>query len=511
MTRHAVDLELGPALELVLAALPIVAIVVLLILRVAALHAVLACIALTLALFPWFPIAGQALLERAQSLSVAALSAVFIMLGGIWLSEMLAAAGAQERISAWLSGAAQTHDRTVLLLGLGIAPLAESIIGYGVGLITTVPLLMRIGLTATKAATIGLLGLVVAPWGSMGPALLISAGMSGLPLRDIGVWTAVLDLPVLIVMGVAMAFVGLGGRRGSRMLGEVLVVTLLMWLALLAVDLWVTPLLGGVVASVVGIAAFIALAGIRGSRAHRMDRGTARAFTPYGALIAALVLATVLGMVLDLGAWHALITSPGLWIMVVASATPLILRMPRSTASIAVRRGTRMWLPICSVTLLFIGFGALLSVNGMSAALAAGAASLGGAFLVLVPAIGALSGYVTNSGSASSAIAAVPITDAAHALGANPAIALGALNVSAAMAIMLCPARLVIAEGVANGIAAARGHAGSSGIVHTDTGPVDTAPLDLDRVEVGRVVRVVLLANLLVLAILTPAVAALLL
>lgn len=500
MTSHA--------LELVLAALPIAAIVILLLLRVKTLHAVLACIGLTLALFPWFPIDGQALVERGQSLSVAAISAVFIMLGGIWLSEMLSASGAQERISTWLSSAAQTHDRTVLLLGLGIAPLAESIIGYGVGLIMAVPLLMRIGLSATKAATIGLLGLVVAPWGSMGPALLIAAGMSGLPLHDIGVWTAVFNLPVLVIMGATMTIVGLGWRRGRGMLGEVLVVTLLMWGSLLAVNLWVGAPLAGVTAALVGIAAFIGFGRIRGARIPQMDRSTLLAFAPYGLLIASMLSVIVISMLVDLGDWDALFTSPGLWIMVTAAAAPVILRMPRSTVSIAVRRGTRMWIPVCTVTILFIGFGALLSVNGMSTALAAGAVSMGGGFLALIPSIGALAGYATNAGSASAALLTVAITDAAHALGADAAVAIGAQAVTTGAAIMLCPARLLVAEGVANGIASSRSDSGRGGIVHTDTGPIDTAPADIERVDGGAVIRVVLLANALVVVSVTAALAA---
>lgn len=473
------------AVELILAGLPMVAIVVLLLLRVRPLHAVLIVIVATLALSPWFPVTSSALQDSVGSLSFSVLSAVLIMLGGIVLSEFLSTSGAQNRISEWLSHAAGTRERSVLLLGLGIAPLAESVIGFGVGVITTVPLLLRTGLSPTRAAAVSLLGIILAPWGSMGPGLLITTGMSGVGLSELGVWSAVLNFPVQCVMGAAIGAVGLGTVVLRRYIAEILVATVAMWLVLVATNAWVTPALGGILASFAGIIVFIALARLRGGPRISMDSATRQSFSPYASLVVVMAAATGFAGVVDLGSWEKILTGPALWIMVIAMVAPLMLGMTRSEIPAAVERGTRMWFPVCTLTLLYIVFGALLSMNGMSSRLAEEATDMGSAFLFLIPAIGAVSGYVTNSGSASAALVTVGITEASHSLGTDTATALAMQNVATGAAIMMCPARVAVAAGVADSL---RGECE-------------------DTVDTRWIMKVVLAANAVVVGLLTVLVA----
>jgi hypothetical protein len=79
------------------------------------------------------------------------------------------------------------------------------------------------------------------------------------------------------------------------------------------------------------------------------------------------------------------------------------------------------------------------------------------------------------------------IAETTHALDADLSVALAAQNVATGSAVMACPARIAVAESMANGSSAS----GASG-----------APRE--RADTGWMTRVVLLANLAVLAVLTP-------
>ncbi|MGO2632601.1 MAG: L-lactate permease [Galactobacter sp.] len=478
-------------LDLVLAAVPMLGLIGMLAFRVRPARAALIAIGLALAMFPLFPLTATAMGQQAGSLASSTLAVVFIMLGGILVSQMLEVSGAQEKISDWLALAARTRARTVLLLGLGVAPLAESIIGFGVGVVTTVPLLLRAGLSPTKAATIALLGIIMAPWGSMAPGMLLASSLGQVGLTRLGSWAAVFNLPVLLVMGATILLVGVGARKAVKKLPELLLMTAVIWGSLLGVSLWITPALAGIIASALGIVTLLVLSRITGGPLPALDAPTRRSFLPYALLILCMLGVVALSRLVNLGGWETFLTSPGLWIMVTAAATPFILRMGALDTGFALRRGVRTWFPACSVTVLFIVFGAVLATNGMSAALAAGAADLGFAFILLLPLIGAVGGYVTNSNSASAALLTSGIAETTHALNADLGVALAAQNVATGSAIMACPARIAVAQSMAN-----------SG---SDSRDPST------RADTGWITRVVLLANLVVLGVLTPMTALLIL
>jgi lactate permease len=468
--------------QLGLAALPIALTAGLLALRVKPVPAVLGVIAVTLALSFWFPITPPALAATTDSLLLVTVAVILIIFGGIMLAEFLAVSGAQETIGIWLRAAAHSRDRAVLLLGLGVTPLAESIIGWGVGVIIGVPLLMRIGLTPTKAASIGLLGILLAPWGSLGPGLLVMTEMSGVGLRDIGVWSAILNLPVLVIMGGAIAIVGMGLRTALRMSAETLVTILVIWLALIIANAWVSVPLAGVLGSLAGIACVLVIARLRSGPIPGMRRDTLTSLLPYALLIVGLLVTTGVTAVVDLGGWGELLTSPALWLLVAAASAPRFLSIAPDGTWASVRKAFGVFLPVTVVTVLFITLGGILAANGMSATLADGAASLGSAFLLVVPLIGFIGGYVTGSNTATSAMFAAGVANAAGGLGASAAVALAAQNVATGAAVMVSPARIALAIGVADGQR------------HTEQPPLEPV----------RIIGTVVVANAAVIAVLAP-------
>ena len=71
-------------------------------------------------------------------------------------------------------------SRAVIFITLGIGVMLESLTGYGVSMLVTVPLLLRT-VSRTKAICLALIGMSLMPWGALSIAALLGAELSGLP------------------------------------------------------------------------------------------------------------------------------------------------------------------------------------------------------------------------------------------------------------------------------------------------------------------------------------------
>ncbi len=440
-------------LQALIAGTPVLVLIGLLLCRVRPLPAVAVSLVVLLLFGFWYPIDLTAFGELSARLFGVTLNVVFILLGGILLSTFAADSGAQHRISQWFEAAAHHRPRMILLYGFGVTPLMESIIGWGIGIVVGIPLLLRAGLSATRATTVGLLGLVLCPWGSLGPGLLVTAQLGEIDFGVLGTYTAFYNLPVLLVMGTCIAVIGVGRRITLPLAIEYAIAVLSSGVVLIAVNIFISPALAGIFAALAAILVFLVGARLQGAHQRRMTPEQVRAFAPYGVLILSMLLVTGLTMLVDLGAWAELLTSPGLWLALTAVITPAIFKMPHSDALLSLRRGMKVWAPVCLMTLLYIVFGVLLSVSGMSTTLAEQAASGGAIFLLALPFIGALAGYVTASNTSVATMLTFGVSDATVALGGNPAASLGVQTAAAGAAVGSAPSRVALGMEIASGFA----------------------------------------------------------
>lgn len=444
----------GHSLHLLLAGLPVLLVLALLALRVPGAVAASAGLLLVVALGFEFPIDSGGIGALAQRMLGVLPSIFFIMYGGILLAEMLTQSGAHDRISAWLNLAAGTRSRAVLLIGFTVVPLIESVIGWGVGVIVGVPLLLRAGLSPTRAATTALLGMTHNGWGSLGLSLILVEGLSDQSLSSIGFWAAVFSLPVLLLQGLALLVVGIGRRQSVGIVVQLLLVVSVMWLVLLATNLWISPSLGGVLSPIVGLLILLGFSRFK-APLPRISRATALAFAPYCLLIVLMLSALSISSLIERAELRALVTSPALWLMVTAAVTPAIARLGRVQMREVLKQGSRLWFGAFGVTTLFILFGMAFSISGMGAALASGAAELGSVFLWLVPLAGALAGYITVSNLSAASIVTPGTVEAALGIGAPVDVVLGAQNAASSTAILASPARVQLATTLAGGSAQA--------------------------------------------------------
>lgn len=461
----ALDAAVTEDVRLLVAAAPIALVLLLLITRVPSLWAGIAGLAAALAGAALaFPVSGAQAGETVAGLGSLVAEVALILLGGVGLAEGMARSGAQDRIARWLSDAEQGADRTVMLLLLvyGMTPFMESVTGFGLGVVITAPLLIRLGLTPVRAVVTGLLGLVTVPWGSLAPGTLVAAQLGGVGFTELGIATALLTPIVMAVSAAVVLRLNLQRIRLRDVALAALTIAVAT-LALLAAHALVGPPLAGVVAGAAVVAVLLALLRIRRGALPRVDRALGRALAPHAVLAAGILGATGLlalvtapsgasGAGVESGggadAWGWL-TSPALWSLVAASVGVAMAPIGASERRALLLAALRRWVPIAGNAIVFLMMGIVLATAGMAGHLAAAAASVGPGFVATIPVLGALGGYLTGSNTGAAAMLSSATASSAAGLGASPLAVLAGQNAAGSFAIIASPPRIALAVGVA--------------------------------------------------------------
>ncbi|MDI3423948.1 L-lactate permease [Streptomyces luteolus] len=436
-----------------LATLPVLATLGLLAAKVRALYAALAALGtaavLTATTFRT-PLAdlGEAQLHMLPTL----VELAAILFGGILLSELMSRTGAQARLGARLSGACSSHSRAVMLIVFGVTPFAESLTGFGIGVVVAIPLLRQLGLAPAKAAVVGLLGLVTVPWGSLAPGSLVSAELGQVDFQELGVVSALLSAPVFLICGAAALAVAHGPRRALGAAGELLLATGTLWFTVWAVNTYIGVPLAGVLGGLATIAVLLLVSRLQ-EQGREQAEPVGRALAPYAFLVLGLLAgrAALSAAGIEEG-WWTVLAGPAGWLLLTAALTPRLLGADGTEGAAlptAVTTATARWWQVTLTTALFLILGTLLTVTGMSREIAEACAALGPAYLLLAPWIGAVGGFLAGSNTGANAMFAASQSGAAHALG-YPALQLvGVQNVSAALASGGSVARVLLAAELA--------------------------------------------------------------
>jgi lactate permease len=417
----------------------------------ASLLALAAGIVVLLIAFPT-PVAELWSAERTAVLT--ALEVLAIMLGGVMLYETLVRAHTFDAVAAWLLNVSRDPGTLALLMALGVTPFAESVTGFGVGILFSIPLLQRVGFDAFRAVVIGLLGLIIVPWGSLAPSTLVAARLTGVSFDDLGTHSAILSLPVFLIAGSAALIVSIGLRRALLRVPQLLLATGVLGGTVYAVNASIGPPLAGALGAAAATIALVGWARLTESRLPSASRGIARALIPYGLLVGLLL--AFRGCAAALGGTEArnglgraaafVLTSPALPLLLTVALSMWLLRLSLADRREAVRQGVVRWRPVAVATAVFVLLGGLMAASGMAAAVAQAAVDeLGSGYLFLSPWVGGLGGYVTGSNTASNAMLATAQAHAADQLGYPVVWLVAVQNVSGALLTMLCAPRIALA------------------------------------------------------------------
>lgn len=386
----------------------------------------------------------------ATSLGPTVLEVALILLGGVLLATALSATGARDHIAGWLERVGDEQDRVpaILLLVFGLTPFMESVTGFGLGVVITAPLLVRMGLSPVRAVVAGLLGLVLVPWGSLGPGTLVAAELGGQDVDALGVWSALLSLPVLLVSMTVVLVVVAPSRPSPRLLALAAAVVATLWGTLVLANTVGGTAPTGIIASGAVIALLLAVARVRHGALPRVPRDLARAVTPFVVLLAGILGATAIVAAVGSPAGAGWLTSPALWVLVAAAAAVRLYLPTGGQALPLVRTALSRWVPIAGNAIVFMAIGIVMATAGMAAHLADTVTGLGPASVALIPALGALGGYLTGTNTGAAAMFSAATTGAASGLGADGLVALAGQNVAGSYAIIVSPPRVALAVGV---------------------------------------------------------------
>lgn len=373
-----------------------------------------------------------------------------IILGGLLLSRILDAAGAQKRIADWCSAASSHPSSSALLVVLGIEAFSETVTGFGVGIAIAVPILRHLGFGALSSATMALSGLVVTVWGGLSPGSLVAAQLAGLDLTEVGLATAWTVWPSSVLAGLVVVWIAHPDRRpGHLHLVEGAIAGLVLAGGIVAANALVGTPLAGALGGLATIVALLVRFRLGGDPTPAFDATMRRAVAPYGLLLGALLPLNLWLRIAGATGPVRYLASPALWLVVVALASLVWFGMDRAAARATAAAALRAWRPIAIVTVLYMTLGWLLTASGLSAAMAAALALLGPVSLALAPLLGALGGFLTGSNTGANAMFTGSASELSQLAGVSALGPVGAASQAGAVGTMCAPARVALAAGVA--------------------------------------------------------------
>ncbi|HEY4557197.1 MAG TPA: L-lactate permease, partial [Enteractinococcus sp.] len=367
--------------------------------------------------------------------------------GGVLLSGVMDRTGAQRTLANWLSAGGPTIP-AALLMAHGVVPFLETVTGFGVSVLIGLPLLLSVGFTPYRAALLTLLGLMIGPWGSMGPGTLIAADAAGASLTDMGLVSGWMNIIPFVVSGIAVSVIAGNGYTTttlsrSQKIGWAGIATasgLILWgFTMLANLLLGTPVAGAVSTMIMSVIWLLYI------RRGNLTPGPGRSLVPYLILMFGTIAGQIIYRTVDLGALGEVLASPALWSTTGALASLTFLPISAEDQRALPKATLVMWWGVAIPTALYVLLGVMIAGGGLADVIAGSLADLGAVYLFLMPFVAGLSGYITASGTGANAMFGATQVAAAQGLGVSPLWAMGLQNSAAGWAIIAGPARIELA------------------------------------------------------------------
>ena len=367
---------------------------------------------------------------------------LYVLFGGLLLYNFLSEGGAVERVSEFLGRLEPEREALALVVVVGAAPFFESVTGFGVAIVISAPILLAAGFSPLRAAVLSSWGQCAVPWGALGVGTVIGADLASLSFGELSDLSALLNLPLYPVYGIAAVALA-GGWDGLRRRGvEAVLLGLVAGIGTLITSFYFVPELSGAVGGLAASGAFLAA---RWRRFSEMQ-APIKALLPYGFLLALLALVNGAGPIRSaLERSGPVFTGPGLPLLVSAVFAASLLGLGRGSVGPVTRRTFRQWLPTAGAVVTFVLAGQVVAASGAAATLATGAANLGSLYGAAVPMVGALGGALTGSNAASNALFMPLQVATAQGVGGSEALVAAIQNVAGSHASMIAPQRMVLA------------------------------------------------------------------
>ncbi|OJU46908.1 MAG: hypothetical protein BGN99_19110 [Alphaproteobacteria bacterium 65-37] len=341
-----------------------------------------------------------------------------------------------------------------------VGPFAESVTGFGVGIIGTMTLLKPLGLKPVFLLAFSLFSQTMILWGAMGSGSIVGAAFAGMTPTDLALHSSLLVATINIAW--LPLFWRLARQAGLGTTGVELVGEALWLTGCLALVIGATALLGPEAAMLATYGPLIVLRFLQDERPGR--DALIGAFTrtlPFTIVIAWLVAGRLVGPLHQLllealeiapftGApiWFPL-SHAGTWLLVAGLLTALW----RGHGYLIASEFAAAWrtgrLAILTVV-VFSMMAEVLSLSGIAAGLAQGLfKSLGEGAIAVTPFLAGTFGVVTNGGNAGNGLFMASQVDLAKAAGFSVAFVASLQHISGLSMSMFSPVRMAIVCGLA--------------------------------------------------------------
>lgn len=335
-----------------------------------------------------------------QGLGAAALitlQAALVIGPGLYLNSLLGRAKAHDALVAWVGSIPMDPLHKRLMIVVGLAPALESLTGFGVSLLVTVPLLLAASERRT-ALRQSMLSMNIMPWGTLGLATVVGAQLSGQSVSALGFATSVISFAVFPAFGMLTGWLSAEPAERGRALRDGFLLGCVLSLGLVALNRLGVIELAGILA---GLASALACLLLFRTAKHSMlpPWQAVRPYVIVLGLIAVIRALPFLGVptkdwaIEAGGVRFAPLASPGLALL----ATILILGRGQEGASLlrdTLNRAMKPILALGGFTLMAQMMVASGMIRVIGEALPVSHPMQLGA---LSPLLGALSGYLTGS------------------------------------------------------------------------------------------------------------------
>lgn len=343
-----------------------------------------------------------------------------------------------------------------------IGPFAESVTGFGVGMLGTVILLRRFNFAPRHLMVFALLSQTVIPWGAMSSGTLLAAAYARIPAVQLALHTAI---PVALLMLVWLGLFWQTARRAGLSAGWSESLREITWIVTSLLALAVATLhLGPETALLAAYGPLIVLRYLLDLRPDRRHtRAAARKILPYVLLIGGLALSRLqpelrhflstfgeFTLFDDLPAWSPLFHA-GSWLI---AGSLIILLLRRQAGSLRQEAGTawRTGKHAVLTLFLFAMMAEVLTAAGISGAFASATFTVLGEKAILVtPLLSGGFAVLANSGNPANSLFMPSQVALAYQAGLSiPAVA--ALQHASGMCLgFFSPVRMSIAASLAGG------------------------------------------------------------
>lgn len=335
----------------------------------------------------------------APQTAVLFLTVATVIIPGLLFVQVTNQAGAANELKSWVACWPIKDDSKIIVIVLGVATTIESMTGFGVSMVITIPLLLNM-LRRDRALVVGLLGMSIMPWGTLGLATIIGATIADVAPTKLGYHSAIISSLVFPIAAMAGCIVA--GYKKVQTLILAAAMGIFFSIALIVTNYLLGPSIAGVLSGLAVIAAMLSTAHFR----HQHLPTPSIAIAPYVFLIAFVILERVLWLVVP-GIQHigvsagrfswSLFESPGLPLLLTSFLTRFSCKNLWQSTCKAVR-------PLLSVTLL-LAMSQVMMLGGQMKTIAGALKSvsdMGGEALFAI--FSALSGYVTGSNVGANAL-----------------------------------------------------------------------------------------------------------